>query len=128
MRHVEQTSADEDDAELIGLCADLDDCERQYHAVYDNASYDESDDDLEAAAAAMLEPACALAERIRTSRVHSADGILAIARSVAVWNGDDASEFSPSEGGIVGALMTALMRESLLLSGLPVPANLARRR
>lgn len=106
------------DAELIELCAEFCRCEQRIEAIYEAVSDEELAD-------AESEPVMAhqhdLAERIMGSRVRSAAGILAIARSLAVHAGEGAFDFSASPATTTGRLMTALFRESLLLSGLPVP-------
>jgi len=113
-----------DDAELIALCAAFDDCDRQIDTVYAT----EPDDELaESAAGLIIQRQAALAERIMGSRVHTPEGIVAIARSLAVSNGNGEHDFHPSAEYTTGRLMTALMREVCLLSGLPAPARLTGR-
>jgi hypothetical protein len=112
------------EADLIRLCAEFDDCERQLEAIYAS----EADDELaEAGGAAVAKQMNSLAKRIMSSSASSADGILAIARSLAIHNGNGAFDFHPETSSTTGCLMTALLRESCLLSGLPSPDGLAGR-
>lgn len=110
------------DAELIALCAEFDDCERQLEALYNVHLEDDPPEELP-----LMDREAELARRIRGMRVNSADGILAIARSIAVHNGDGGLDYDPNSPGPTGHLMTALMREVCLLSGLPAPSKLAGR-
>ena len=113
-----------DDAEIIRLCAEVDNCERQADAIYAT----EPDDSLAAAAVApVMARHFALAQRIAGSRVHSPAGIFALARSLAISNGNGDSDFHPETDTLTGCLMTALLREACLLSGLPAPTKLAGR-
>ena len=76
---------------------------------------------------ALLKRQGELAKRISGMRAHSADGIVAIARSLAVHNGNGESDFDPAASTTTGRLMTALMRAVCLLSGLTAPSKLAGR-
>jgi hypothetical protein len=93
-------------------------------ALYDA---ERNEDPPEAAVAAIIEHQHALAGRIMVSRVSSAVGIVAIARSVAVSNGNGDCDFQPDARYITGRLTTALMREVCLFSDLPAPSKLAGR-
>jgi hypothetical protein len=110
------------DAVLIALCAEFDECQRQLEALYEVHPEDDPPGEF-----TLVQRQFELSRRIRGMRVHSADGILAIARSVAVHNGNGGLDFDPTERGITAHLMTALMRETCLLSGLPAPSKLAGR-
>jgi len=112
-----------DDA-LIVLCATFDDCERQVEAIYDT---EPDDNQAEAAVSLVLRHQSELAVRIAGTAAHTADGIVAIARSVAIHNGNGAHDFDPSQGTTTGRLMTALLREVCLLSSNPAPSELAGR-
>ena len=111
-----------DDAELIRLCADLDECEWQLLAIHEVHREDDPPGELP-----LMKRQAELAKRISGMQVHSADGILAIARSIAVYNGDGSLDFDPKSSSPTGHLMAALMREVCLLSGLPAPSKLAGR-
>lgn len=111
-----------DDAELIRLCAEFDDCERQLEAVYAVHLEDDPPGELP-----LIERQVELSRLIKGMRAHSAEGIFAIARSIAVCNGDGTFEFDPKGDSVPGRLMAALLRESLRLSGLPVPSVLTEK-
>jgi hypothetical protein len=110
------------DAELISLCAKFDECQRQLEALYEVHMEDDPPEQFP-----LMAREAELSKRISGMQVHSAEGILALARSVAICNGNGESDFDPRCGGIIGHLMTALMREVCLLSGLPAPTKLAGR-
>lgn len=112
------------DADLLRLCAGFDECGHRVDAIYAS----EPDDDLaQTAAALVLARQHTVAGKIMRSRVHSADGIVAIARSLAFHNGDGAADFQPRADTTTGRLMTARMREVCLFSGLPARAKLEGR-
>jgi hypothetical protein len=110
-----------DDAELIRLCAELDECEWQLEAVYAVHSEDDPPEERP-----LMERQVELSQRIMGMPAHSADGIVAIARSLAI-QGNGIFDFDPDPAYVTGRLMTALMREVCLLSGLPAPSKLAGR-
>jgi hypothetical protein len=112
------------DHTLIALCAEFDACEREVDTIYDA---EPDNDRAEATVALVMQRQFELSGQIAENSAHTPDGIIAIARSVAIHNGGGAHDFAPTQDTTTGRLMTALMREVCLLSGLPAPPGLAGR-
>lgn len=94
------------DAELIALCAQFDENERRYIALYaDDLAIED-----EAARDAIAEPIQAeqrdLAERITSYRITTLAGFAAVARSLGLW---DSTIGEPEDHGGINEMLTAML-------------------
>jgi hypothetical protein len=108
------------DTELMALCAAFEETEARWVAICDAAGSDDIDDHVVSA------EQNALLDRMDALRATTIDGISARARTLAVVGGHGEWSLDVSHETPHGRLVIGLLRDVLLLNGLPVPPALLR--
>jgi hypothetical protein len=114
------------DAELIAVSARWDALELRVRAIGNEAGT--GDEAVRAAVAPLETLQEALWGRMIELRATTPGGIAARARSLAIHAGGGDFAMAPNWGTCAGTLVAALMRDSLLMHGLPLPEVLTEER
>lgn len=113
------------DAELIALCAAFTAAASEFNAAYDQAPAGEDEALTEAKAEPASQRVASLAARLETVHAATPAGVCARAKALALYAGHGAYDLTPNGTYPAAALMRALFRDALAVSGAPVLANLA---
>ena len=109
------------DADLIGVCAEFDACERQTSIIHGSGPDCVTDDaDAHAASTPLYDRMAILLDRMDELRATTPAGIQARAHSLAQHGGDGGFSFD-CETSMLGRLLAYLMRDSAALGGSPPP-------